>query len=314
MTATSSSAAACSRPRGYLLVLSAACLWALIGPVAKVAMAAGMHPLEISFYRTLLAWVLFSVHAMAIGKTCLERRDIPVILGFGLCGIAGLFGAYMVAVQLGGAALASVLLYTAPAWVAVLSGPLLGESMTRLKLLAVGLTVLGVAGVSLGPGSGQLHVGPAAIFMGLLSGLAYALYYVFGKRYLGRYETPTLFLYSMPVGLAAMAGFFHFGGHPPQAWVAVGVLAVCCTYLAYTVYYAGLRHLEATRAAVVATLEPLVASLLAFIWWDERFGLLGYLGAVLILGAVLVTIAEDRGVAPEPTAVLPAPGDSDHCG
>lgn len=68
-----------------------------------------------------------------------------------------------------------------------------------------------------------------------------------------------------------------------MAWAAVLFLTVCSTYLAYLAYSAGLRRLEATRAAVVATMEPVVAAVVSYLVWGERLGPLGVLGAALIL-------------------------------
>ncbi|MFO7597518.1 MAG: EamA family transporter [Desulfocurvibacter africanus] len=279
--------------KGYFYIILAAVLWALIGPVSRYAFEAGMPPLEVAFWRSCLAWVFFASQARALGQMRVARNDLPAVLAFGVVGIAGLFGSYALAVRAGGAALASVLLYTAPAWVAVMSRLWLGERLSTPKIAAVVLTIVGVAGISLGPDwSGGKSFGVAAILFGLLSGITYALYYIFGKRYLGRYSTPTLFLYALPVGALVVSPFFRFEAHPLQAWVAVAVLAFVSTYLAYSIYYAGLKHLEATRASVVATLEPLVASLLAFFLWDETFTPLGYIGAALILSAVLLTVVD----------------------
>jgi drug/metabolite transporter (DMT)-like permease len=193
-----------------------------------------------------------------------------------------------------GAALASVLLYTAPAWVAVLACLMLGETMGPHKLAALVMTLAGVACVTLGPVlSGNQELGAInllGIGLGLLSGFCYATYYIFGKLYLGRYTTPTLFLYALPVGCLGLFPFVPFGPKSPQAWAVLTLLAVSTTYGAYSVYYAGLRRLEATRVAIVATLEPVLAAVLAYIWWDERFDTLGYLGSGLILAAVLCTI------------------------
>jgi len=279
--------------KGYLYVTLAAVLWGLLGPITRYAFEAGMPPLEAAFWRSSLAWVFFAAHAKLLGQMRVERADLPVVLAFGLFGIAGLFGFYALAVRAGGAALASVLLYTAPVWVAIMSRLWLGERLTPAKLAAVALTIIGVAGVSLGPNwSGNAGFGPAAILFGLLSGITYALYYIFGKRYLSRYRTPTLFLYALPVGALAMLPFFSFSAHPWQAWVSVLTVAFVSTYLAYSIYYAGLQHLEATRASVVATLEPLAASVLAYLLWNETFSLLGYAGAGLILLAVLLTVVD----------------------
>jgi DME family drug/metabolite transporter len=274
---------------GYALVALAALLWGLIGPLSKLAFEAGMTPLEVSFWRASMAWLLYGAHAFAIRRMAIEWRDLAWVAGFGVVCVAGLFGSYVMAVREGGAALASVLLYTAPAWVAVLAWKILKERMTPVKGAAVALTVLGVAGVSLGNGlDGQVNT--AAIVFGLASGLTYALYYIFGKAFLTRYATPTLFLYALPVGAACMLPFFSFAPRPLSAWISCAALAVCSTYGAYSIYYAGLRRIEASRAAVVATLEPVAASVLAFWLFGETFTPAGYAGSGLILAAVVMTI------------------------
>ena len=280
--------------RGYIYVLCAAALWALIGPLSKQAIALGVSPLEAAFWRSAIGWSCFATHALATRAWKLQRKDAPAVACFGLLGVSTLFGSYVLSISMVGAALASVLLYTAPAWVAVLSCLMLGETMNPHKLAALVMTLAGVALVSLGPaitsGEGLGAVNLTGIALGLLSGFSYATYYIFGKLYLGRYSTPTLFLYALPVGCLGLLPFLHFGHKSPQAWLVLALLAVTTTYGAYSVYYAGLRRLEATRVAIVATLEPVLAAGLAYVWWDERFDALGYAGSALILAAVLCAI------------------------
>ncbi len=286
------------RLKGYLYVLCAAALWALIGPLSKLAMAQGVAPLEAAFWRSAMGWSLFAIHAASTGAWRLQRQDAPAVAAFGVIGVSTLFGSYVLSISMVGAALASVLLYTAPAWVAVLAWLTLGERMHAHKLAALAMTLVGVACVSLGPaimsGRGLGAVNGPGILLGLLSGFSYATYYIFGKRYLGRYATPTLFLYALPVGCLGLLPFVTFGAKPPQAWLTLAVLAATTTYGAYSVYYAGLRVLSATRTAIVATLEPVLAAGLAYVWWGERFDALGYAGSALILAAVLCTILGGR--------------------
>jgi len=284
---------------GYALVAAAALLWGFIGPLSKFAFQAGMSPLEVAFWRAMMAWVLYAAHAYRLGRMKVDASDLPWVAGFGVVCIFGLFASYVLAVREGGAALASVLLYTAPAWVALLAWKILKERLTPVTVAAVAVTILGVAGVSLGDGAngagdagGSMNL--AAIALGLLSGITYALYYIFGKAFLNRYATPTVFLYALPVGGACMLPFFSFQPHPLSAWVSCVALAVCCTYGAYSLYYAGLRRIEASRAAVIATLEPVVSALLAFSFFGERFTALGYVGSALILTAVIMTIVAAR--------------------
>ncbi len=279
----------------YCYVLLAAIMWGLIGPLSKHAFAQGMDTVDVGFWRTTLACIMYAVHAICIKEVRIKKTDLPVVFAFGVCGIAGLFGFYVVAVREGGAALASVLLYTAPAWVALLSYGILKERMTFFKMLAVFMTIAGVAFVSFGPQLFGEHkqtmtFSTAAIVFGLLSGFAYALYYIFGKKFLGKYKTPTLLAYAMPVGSLALAPFCSFRIPNVESFLTCIALAIVSTYGAYSVYYAGLKHLEATRASVVATMEPVVASVVAYFWFGELFDGAGYVGAGLILSSVLLTV------------------------
>ncbi len=281
---------------GYLYMLTAAFLWGLIGPVSRLAFAHGLTPLEVAFWRAVFGGFLFGAHAFLIGRIRVAWRDLPIMLGFGPIGVALFYSSFQLAVQAGGGAMAAVLLYTAPAWVALLSWIFLREPMGAHKLAALLLTLLGVAGVSLQGGEVRIHL--AGIMWGLVSGFTYALYYLFGKIYLQRYETPTLFAYAMPAGALSLLPLISFHRPEPAAWGAIAFLTICSTYLAYLIYYAGLRRLEATRAAVVATLEPVVATVASYLIWGERFGPLGYLGAALVILGVVWMVQAPTARAP----------------
>ncbi|RTH28023.1 DMT family transporter [Thermus scotoductus] len=274
---------------GYLHLLLAAFLWGLIGPVSRLAFEEGLTPLAVAFFRASVAWVFFGLHALLLRQVRVERRDALPLLLFGLVGVSLFYGSYQLAVVYGGAALASVLLYTAPAWVALLSLVVLKEPLDRTGLLAVALTLLGVGLMGVGGGSG-VRVLSLALFFGLLSGFTYALYYIFGKLYLPRYATPTLFLYALPVGALGLLPWVEFAPLSLRAMEALLFLGVFSTYGAYLAYYAGLKRLPATRASVVATLEPVVANLFAFLLFREVLSLWAYLGAGLVLLAVVLTV------------------------
>lgn len=282
---------------GYAYVLVAATLWGMIGPLARLAFEQGLTPLEVAFWRAALGWILFALHALMIGQYRVQGRDLPVIVVFGLVCIGIFYGAYQKTVELGGASMAAVLLYTAPAWVALLAWLFLKEQLGRTKLLALSMTIIGVFGVSLGPdGLTVLHQGGwnlAAVSFGLLSGFTYALYYLFGKHYLGRYSAATLMLFALPVGALAILPWVDFQSKNMLAWAVLCSLGLITTYGAFLAYCAGLRRLEATRASVVATFEPVVAASIAYVWWQERMGWLGLWGAGLILGAALIMVLAD---------------------
>src|SRR5687768_3969976 len=114
-------------------ILLAAVLWGLLGPASYVALRDGVAPLEIAFWRAALAAPLFAAHAVAAGggraAFRAARGDLPALAAFGVVGVSVFYGAYQLAVREGGAALAAVLLYTAPAWVALLARGVLGERL-----------------------------------------------------------------------------------------------------------------------------------------------------------------------------------------
>lgn len=279
--------------QGYLFIVAAAVLWGVLGPFSRYAFSHGIAPLEVAFWRATLAWGLFAVHAVVIRETRVERRDIGHLIVFGVLGVAVFFGSYQIAVERGGAALASVLLYTGPAWVTVMARLLFREKLGPIKLLALGMTLFGVVAAAFGGGNNGMGVEKLsflAIGAGLASGFCYSLYYIYGKHFSGRYSSPNLFLYLLPVGALALYPLVDFSHKTIDVWVVLIVLAFFSTYGAYFFYYLGLRRLEASRASIVATLEPVVAAVVAFFWWNERFGILGYLGSIFIITAVILVV------------------------
>ena len=175
--------------RPALLILTAAVLWGLLGILGKQAQAAGVSPLEVAFWRAALAGGLYALHAAVIRAPLPRGRDLWITAAFGIAGVSVFYGTYQLAVRAGGASLASVLLYTAPAFVALMGWAFLRERLGLRELAAVGGTLAGIALISFGGGQG-VTVGPAALGFGLAAGFTYSLYYVYGKACL-LYTSPS---------------------------------------------------------------------------------------------------------------------------
>jgi DME family drug/metabolite transporter len=279
--------------KGYGLIIAAASCWGLIGIFASIAFAQGVEPMEVAFWRALFAWICFGTQAVVLGQIRLDRRDIPLLGFFGFFGIFLFYVSYQYAVKTGGAALAAVLLYTAPAWVVVCSFLLFGERLSRYKVLAVILVLFGVYMISRSGGGkvdGVSAAGLLALLSGLTAGFCYSLYYTVGKYFTGRYSSANLFLYVLPVGIACILPFVDFAPKSGSAWGSLIALACISTYLANYCYYLGVKYLEAGRASIAATLEPVVATAAAYVILGESLSLLGYLGAATIIAAVIITI------------------------
>lgn len=282
---------------GYGAALLAACLWGLIGPVARLGFGRGVGPLELAFWRAALAGTLFFAQARLAGSARLPRRQWPAALAFGAVGVALFYVAYHQAVAAGGAALAAVLLYTSPALVAVLGPLVLGERMTARKAGAAVIALLGAALVAFGGDISGVALSPWAFFWGLLASLCYTAYYLFGRHYFQRFDTASVYAVAFPFGaLCLLPLALEEAGGPAAivagksapAWGVVLWIGVASTYVAYRAHGEALRRLEATRVSVVTTLEPVVAGAVAFAAFGERLGTLGWAGGAVVLGAALL--------------------------
>ena len=274
--------------RGYLYIIAAASLWGVLGPFSRLAFSEGLSPLEVAFWRALLAWGFFGLHSLFTKSYRIRTSDLPLVSLFAVTGITLFYASYQMAVRQGGAALAAVLLYTAPAWVVLIARVAFREALTREKILALILTLVGVGAVAWDSEGAQISI--SALLMGLTAGFCYSLYYIFGKHFSTRYSSSNLFLYLLPIGAATLWPWVDFTNKTLIAWAALFFIATFCTYGAYVFYYLGVKYLEASRAAITATLEPVVAAVIAFVWWGEAFGIGGYSGTALIIIAVLLMV------------------------
>ncbi|WP_034341340.1 DMT family transporter [Deinococcus misasensis] len=277
----------------YFLLLLAAALWGTLGIFGKLAVQQGLTPLEVAFWRAVMAGGLYLLHSRITRDPALKTPDIWATVVFGLLGGSVFYGSYQLAVNTGGVSLASVLLYTAPAFVAVMATVFLKESFGLKNALLVLLTIVGVALISLGGGS-KVSVTPVSLGWGLLAGFTYALYYLYGKLYFHKYTPISLYALALPVAALGLYPFVEFQPKTAVAWGILVCIGVFATYFAYWAYSAALKRLPAVQASVIASLEPVIAAVLAALVFGEVLAPLALVGAVVVLGAVVITTLPAR--------------------
>lgn len=278
-------------PSGLVLIATAAVLWAMIGLFTPELLELGLSAVEVGFWRALLAGAAFLVHAglrrqLRVG----DRRDAAWLVGFGAVAVGLFYVALAAAIETGGVSLAWILLYTAPAWVAVGAATLLREHVDAVRWTLVAATVLGVVLVAVGGGEG-VTVTVASVAWGLVAGLSYSTWYLAGKRLLERYRPVTISTWILGTGAIVLLPFTPLRALPPRAWLLLVALAIVSTYLPALAYYSGLRSVEASRAAIVATVEPVVALAIAVLVEDERLSVVGVVGGVIVLTAATIASA-----------------------
>jgi drug/metabolite transporter, DME family len=282
--------------RGVVSVTLAASLWATLGLFYRhLTGDLGLAPLTVAFFRASVAFVCLLGGLLAMRPSLLRAhaRDLPLFAAMGLGPIAAFYVVYIYAINLAGMATAAVLLYTAPAMVALASWRLYGEALGRRKVAALLMAFAGCALVARAYDPALLQVNLAGIVFGLASGVTYALYSILGKGALQRYSLWTVMVYALGFG-----AFFLALLQSPSEVAAVALLPGAAPWLlllglgptlgAFALYSAGLAIMPAGTASIVATLEPFLASALAFILLGQTLAAGQLIGGGFILGGVLL--------------------------
>lgn len=283
-----------AKTRSAWMVAGAGILWGLISLFVRILQADGLTSLQIVFFRNLLAAAALGV-IIWVKERKMPRfrlRDIWMFIGTGMISIALFNYCYFAALTQSSVAVASLLLYTSPIFIMVLSAILFQEQMTKQKLLSLAITIAGCACIT-GIFSQTQAVALPTILLGLGSGLFYGLYSIFGKFALREYDAMTVSFYTFVFAAVATAPFCAAGciqftaQHPGDLLVGIG-LAVISTVAPFLLYTGGLNGIQASRAAVLATMEPLVGSLLGVVVFRDPFTIWTLLGMVLIFSAIAV--------------------------
>lgn len=283
------------RKIGFLLVVLAGALWGTTGTVTKYIYAFGVEPLTLALLRIGISFVSLYIFARATGRQVrLKRQDSGFFLGFGAVSVASFNLLYLSAIQLTTVTTAVVLLYTAPAFSLVAARLILKESLTRRKIAALLLTLIGIFFVVEAHRPGQLMLNVPGVLTGLGAGLTYGVYSIFSKgalqRGYGTLETVILALGAGLLFLVLIRPPWHLlplAGEPFLLWVLVVIVAVFSTMLAYVFFVSGLVHVDAGKATLVAAVEPVVAIVAAMLFLGEMMTLLQFIGVVAVLSAVL---------------------------
>ncbi len=285
----------------------AACCFGSISTLSVVAMRGGAgRP------GTSLAGVLFWRYAIAAlalaplalrggGRSAGPRRARGAALraaavgGLGQAAVAFLSLSALRWVTVGTLAF---LFYTYPAWVTLAAAVRGTERVDRRKVVALALSLGGIACTVGLPGAGA-GVGGAA-WPGVLLALAGAVVYALYIPYLGALQARLAPAGASALVCAGAAVFFAgpalygaAGGRPllalpPAAWGAVGALALVCTVLAFLAFLSGLGRLGPVRTAIVSTVEPFFTAMLGAVALGQPAGVGTVAGGVLIAAAVVL--------------------------
>lgn len=288
--------------KGVILCLLAAFCYSL-GPIlGKLLFAVGLPWQVVVTMRGMIPAVLLFVYALCFARYVfhIKREHLHLFLlngvSFGFISVCNYCSLYYI-----DAAVATVLLYTLPVFTVLLSRIMLKESFTAPKVIAMIMAFLGILFIievfnigSLSTDGGTKIFGiPSAIFgiiIGLMSGLLSSLYTIFTKKLNSFYPGWTVNSWCYFIGLP----IFFFIGAPHIAsyhWNATSLMGIIIISLvglaAYSLYALSMQHIDAGKASLLVTLDPVLSVSMAILILGEHLTILQLLGCVLVFGGIL---------------------------
>ncbi len=301
--------------KGYLIAMTGIVIWSTTGILVNIMVANyGMPPLVLAFWRNVLVCIAAAPALYFIRRPLLrvERSQIRFYVLYGL--VLALFNSvWILSVQANGAAVSTVLAYSSAGFTAVFAWWFFKEQLGLPKIVAVILSLTGCVLVSNAYTPAAWNVNPLGIIMGLASGVLFAGYNMMGKEAAHRKLNPwTSLLYAFAFSsvfalifnLLAMAlgtQAIILPALPANGWLVLIGLSFGPTLLGFGLYNTAMNYLPASTASLLATSEPAMTAVEAYLFLNERMTGVQIIGSLIILSAVIIARLEKE----EKAALLP---------
>lgn len=281
--------------KAFICIVLGAILWGTISWYVKNLYALGFTAMEVVLIRALTSSIILVVMMCFYSRKELKLHkwtDLKYFIGTGVISIIFFNYSLFKAMELSTIPIASALLYTAPAFVTILSLFLFQEKLTKHKLIALVITLIGICFV-VGLSPFEISsVTPMSILFGLGAGFGYALYSIFSKFALQTYSSLTITTYTFLIASLTLLPFFSIEKLPlllqkEVLFYGFG-LGLFPTAVAYMIYTIGLQYTEASKASILTTIEPVVATLIGIFIFQEPFSFIQMVGMICILSAVIL--------------------------
>jgi len=289
-TATPETATRGSQPKlGLVAVIFTVILWAVATNVISSLFVAGVNPFELALSGTVIAtFCLAVVHSFMIKPEAKAMNRQQFILGLLF---AGLIGVNYLALARLPVAVAILLLFTSPIMLELWTALTTRRMPSRTVLVAMLLLIVGVVMVSKVLESNLSQFDGFGILIGLSSAVFFTAYNLQGER-VGRSDEPL----GVMLKTFAIASLFWLAYQitqgvpvtllkPENVWKVI-FIGIAGNLLPYSLFFWGIQRIQAERAVVIATLEPVIASALAWLWFGQKLTFVQLIGGILIILAV----------------------------
>jgi drug/metabolite transporter (DMT)-like permease len=282
--------------KGYLMVGLASFLWGTAGLLLDGLFKSGVTSANIVFWKLLFGFILMFIYIFFKNRELL-KIDRKSMLQLAIVGLVcqAIYNLLMfTSVQKTTLATATVLIYTAPAFVIIMSKILYKEVITTNKIISLILCMAGCFLVVTGAEMTSLKVNPVGVLMGIGAGFAYAIMTIMSKSLLKVCKQETIVLYAMGFGFL-FSGLFSDpmvlleNNYGMKVWIYLFLFGLLQTFLAYTIYITALTYeVEASKVGIIATLEVVVAAGISYIFFNEAIGGWKLFGILMVIASIVI--------------------------
>ncbi len=296
--------------KGYLFVIAAALLWASSGAAGKGLFETGISPFDLVQIRVTIASgiLLLLLSAIAPRKLLIKPADLGYLffLGGVIMSLAQL--TYFYAISKIQVVAAVLLQYLSPVIVAVYSMVFWKERLTVVKLTAL---IFAISGCYLVVGAyniSLLQMNRVGIMSGLAAALAYAAYALLGEKAMHKYDPWTVVFYSLFFAAVTLDVVFPpfkpiYAEYSVTQWTWICYISIFGTIFPFGLYFLGIDYLRSTSAMITATLEPITAGVMAYVFLGEKLQPPQMVGGALVLAAILLLQAGKERDSLSPDAI-----------
>jgi len=288
-------------------VILASAFWSTGGIfITRILNESNLTPINLAFWRDLSTFLLLLVSIALLRPSLLRvmKRDLPWLIGMGIISIGLFHTLWNTAIIANGMAIATVIQCNAPVFVTIIARVLWKESLTRFKIAAILLSILGTVLIARIEGFGGVKITLTGLLIGLAAALAYGSVSLFGKKLSGDYSPWTILTYAFGFGTLTLLPFQNTSSATSLLPVAVPFvsLILLTTIGGYVFYFTGLQQLPASVASILSTSEVPFAAILAYLVMGEQMNGWQTIGAILVVsGVVLVSLNDNLDKKPERT-------------
>lgn len=281
--------------KGFLFIIMATILWAFAGPLAKYLFSVGISPTDLVqarvTYSCLILIVVFGLFHRD-GLT-IDKKDVGYFALLGIGGFALVQYTYFYAISKLDVGIAISLQYTAPTMIVIYSAIFLKTKIAFRTVVSILLALIGCFLVIGAYDADWTNLNWEGIVVAILSAVVFAFYTIYGEKGLQKYPAWTVFFY-----VVLFATIFWNVIHPPfilvgqgwswEVWGGILGVAIFGTLIPFALFFMALQHLDPIRLTVTSTLEPIFATIVAFVALGEALSFWQICGGIFIIISVIL--------------------------